>query len=146
MTASFRYHLLLLLLAGCAAHDVERPRPSFVILVSDDQRWDAIDFPAFRRLAAEGAHFRNAFVTTSICAISRASIVSGRLARHHRVPDFATALDVETFPALLKKAGYRTGCFGKWGIGGKLPVQDFDVWDAWSGQGQFFHGEVHNSE
>ncbi|HEX7900041.1 MAG TPA: sulfatase-like hydrolase/transferase [Planctomycetota bacterium] len=147
----------LVLLAACGGGadvvDNAPKKPSFVLMVADDQRWDTIGHPILKtpnldRLASEGVLFRNAFVTTSICAISRASIMSGRLARNHKVGDFATALpeDVATFPAILKKGGWRTGCFGKWGIGGKPPADVFDVWDAWGGQGAFFHGETHNSE
>src|SRR5262249_16619388 len=55
-----------------------------------------------------------------------------------------------SFPALLKKAGYRMGCFGKWGIGGPAPKELFDEWDAWGDQGTYFltrDGEtMHNSE
>ncbi len=144
---------LLLALGACAGApgEVERPpaKPSFVILVTDDQRADTIGHPTLRlpnidRLASEGVLFRNAFVTTSICAISRASLMSGRLARNHKVGDFKTPLPDDvletTYPALLKKAGWRTGCFGKWGIGGKPPAGVFDVWDAWGGQGDYFVG------
>jgi arylsulfatase A-like enzyme len=155
---------LLLALAACAAPPPTAPlrRPSIVLLLTDDQRADALGCaghpvlktPNIDRLAHEGVRFRNAFVTTSICAVSRASVLTGRLCRNHRVGDFATPLPPEvlaaSFPALLKGAGYRTGCFGKWGIGGRAPRELFDAWDAWGGQGDYFlswEGErVHNSE
>ena len=137
-------------------------KPNFVVLVTDDQRWDCLGSaghpllktPNLDRLADGGVTFSNAFVTTSICCISRASIMSGRLARNHKVPDFQTPLPPDvlatTFPVLLKKAGYRVGIFGKWGVGGPPPKEQFDVWDAWGAQGPVVHdvqGEkVHNSE
>lgn len=152
----------ILILAGCGGAagvvDEPPPRPSFVVFIADDHRADALSAaghailrtPHLDRLAAEGVLFRNAFVTTSICAISRASLLSGRLARHHKVGDFATALPPDalaaSFPAVLKKGGWRTGCFGKWGIGGPAPKDVFDVWDAWGDQGPYLHGDVHNSE
>jgi arylsulfatase A-like enzyme len=76
------------------------------------------------------------------------------LCRHHGVGDFNTPLAPNVlangFPALLKKAGYRTACFGKWGIGGPPPKELFDAWDAWGGQGEYFLNldgqRVHNSE
>lgn len=155
------YHLIVLLLLFPAAVHAD-VRPNFILFLTDDQRWDCLScagHPALRtphidRLAAEGVRFRNAFVTTSICCVSRASFFTGRIGRNHRVGDFQTPLppDVlaESFPALLKKAGYRTGCFGKWGIGGPPPKDLFDVWDAWGDQGAYFlsdRGErVHNSE
>jgi len=156
--------MLLATLQACAGAASREParRPSVILLLTDDQRWDCLGCaghpilrtPNIDRLAAEGVNFRNAFVTTSICAISRASIVSGRYCRTHKVGDFNTPLPpavlAESFPALLKRAGYRTGCFGKWGIGPPVPRDIFDVWDAWSGQGEYFltHGgeRVHNSE
>ncbi|HLJ10727.1 MAG TPA: sulfatase [Planctomycetaceae bacterium] len=140
----------------------EPSRPNFIVLLADDLRADCLGFsghplvktPHIDRLASEGVTFKNAFVTTAICCISRASFITGRYARHHHVADFDTALSPElltdTYPAVLHRAGYHTGCFGKWGLGGKSPEGVFDVWDAWGGQGEFFHvvdGErIHNSE
>jgi arylsulfatase A-like enzyme len=137
-------------------------RPNLILLLTDDQRADCLSCaghpflktPNIDRLAKEGVHFRNTFVTTSICCVSRASYFTGRLGRNHKVGDFNTPLPPDvlamSFPALLKKAGYRTACFGKWGIGGPQPKGIFDVWDAWGGQGEYFldlHGyKVHNSE
>ena len=77
------------------------PQPNVLVILTDDQRWDALGvvqrelgdqalFPWFQtphldRLAAEGARFANAFVTTSLCSPSRASLLSGRYARRHQV-------------------------------------------------------------
>src|SRR5262245_58880088 len=137
-------------------------RPNFILFLTDDQRWDCLGVaghpllktPNIDRLATEGVYFKNAFVTTSICCVSRASYFTGQLCRHHGVGDFNTPLPADvlasSFPALLKKAGYRTACFGKWGIGGPPPKDLFDAWDAWGGQGENFLDldgkRVHNSE
>jgi arylsulfatase A-like enzyme len=160
---SMRYLLTLpLLLISSPLFAAERP--NFVLFVTDDQRWDCLSCaghpllktPNIDAIAEHGTRFTNSFVTTSICCISRASIMTGRLARNHKVPDFDTALAPDvmgtTFPVLLRRAGYRVGIVGKWGIGGPPPKDQFDFWDAWGGQGEFFHkveGEkepVHNSE
>lgn len=149
-----------LLLAGTTRAGLNRP--NLLVLLCDDLRSDCLGCtghpvlktPHIDRLAAEGVRFKNTFVTTAICCVSRASFISGRYARHHKVADFNTALAPEllaaTFPAVLHRAGYHTGCFGKWGLGGEPPKGVFDVWDAWGGQGEFFHdveGEpIHNSE
>src|SRR5438128_1663479 len=91
-------------------------RPNLVLFLTDDQRWDCLGVaghpllktPNIDRLATEGVYFKNAFVTTSICCVSRASYFTGRLCRHHGVGDFNTPLSAEvlasSFPALLKKA------------------------------------------
>jgi len=103
--------------------------PNFVFILTDDQRFDSmgcagnrlIRTPNIDRLAASGARFRNHFVTTSICCVSRASIFTGQYERRHRIGDFSTPLTAvqwaETYPALLRAAGYRTGFIGKFGVG-----------------------------
>ncbi len=137
-------------------------KPNFILMVTDDQRADCLSCaghshlktPNIDRLATAGVKFDNAFVTTAICCVSRASIMTGLYARKHKVPDFGTPLPPEvlanSFPALLKKNGYRLGGFGKWGIGGEAPKNLFDEWDAWGGQGSFFHKvdgqQIHNTE
>lgn len=144
------------------SHSLAAERPNLVLLLTDDQRWDCLGCaghpflktPNIDRLASEGVQFRNAFVTTSICCVSRASYMTGRMCRHHGVGDFSTPLPpkvlAESLPATLKAAGYRIGIFGKWGIGGREPRELFDVWDAWGAQGEYLlrdgNETVHNSE
>jgi arylsulfatase A-like enzyme len=139
-------------------------KPNFLILISDDQRWDQVSYPGNQiipelktpnldKLAAQGAYFTNAFVTSPICAVSRASIMTGRYVSTHGMNHFNTPLaeDVisKTYPAVLKEAGYRTGIFGKWGIGMAGTEKIFDVIEAWYNQGKYFHetdsGIIHNS-
>ena len=80
-----------------------------------------IQTPQMDRLAYEGVLFENAFVTTSICYSSRASILTGQCTRRHQINDFKTSLSPEsfqnTYPMLLKKVGYHTGFIGKYGVG-----------------------------
>lgn len=126
------------------------PRPNLVFLLADDLRWDAVGFagrlpvatPNLDRLAREGTVFRRAYVTTSICAVSRASLFSGQYARRHGIHDFATAFSPEAwaggYPALLRNAGYRTGFIGKFGVGNVAPTNTFDYWDGFNGQGRYF--------
>ncbi len=139
-------------------------KPNFLILISDDQRWDQVSYPGNQiipelktpnldKLASQGAYFTNAFVTSPICAVSRASIMTGRYVSTHGMNHFNTPFKEEvianTYPALLKKVGYRTGVLGKWGIGLEGTEKIFDVVDAWYNQGVYFHdtdsGKVHNS-
>jgi len=126
-----------------------RERPNVIFLLTDDQRWDAlgaagnpvIQTPNLDRLAAQGVLFENAFVTTSICATSRASIITGQYARRHGVWDFQKTLSPsqlsESYLGVLRAAGYRLGFIGKWGIGSP-PVDLFDYNRAFGGQGQYF--------
>jgi arylsulfatase A-like enzyme len=119
-------------------------------LLADDMRWDALGCtgnrlgrtPNLDALAARGVVFRNHFVTTSICCVSRASIFSGQYARRHKINDFVTPFTPEafarTYPALLRAAGYRTGFIGKFGVGEKMPEKEFDYWKGFPGQGHYF--------
>ncbi|GIW92936.1 MAG: hypothetical protein KatS3mg110_0977 [Pirellulaceae bacterium] len=148
-------HVLVLAGLGVLWADVSpaAERPNFLVLVSDDQRWDTlgaagnavIQTPHLDRLAREGVYFENSFCTTSICAVSRASFFSGQYARRHGIWDFATPFSPEawkqTYPMLLKAHGYQIGFIGKWGVGNRLPREDFDYWDGFPGQGRYYERE-----
>src|ERR1051325_3375886 len=94
----------------------ERVRPNFVIIVTDDQNREELSktlMPkTYERIVQQGASFSHAFVTTSLCCPSRASIFTGLLARHHGVQHNSGRLrrtnfnHVPRFPEELKKAGY----------------------------------------
>jgi arylsulfatase A-like enzyme len=143
-------------LAGCGSALAQRGaarQPNIIFLVTDDHRADAmgcagntiIQTPNMDALAANGIRFTNAFVTTSICASSRASIFSGQWTRQHGIKDFRRNFLPETlartYPILLRDAGYRTGFIGKYGVGPnkELPVDRYDYWRGFAGQGKYEH-------
>nr|WP_294897618.1 sulfatase [uncultured Pedobacter sp.] len=115
-----------------------KPQPNIIFLLTDDQRWDAmgamgnsiIQTPNMDKLANAGVLFQNAYVTTSICCVSRASILTGQYESKHHINDFNTDLSAEalanSYPALLKNAGYNTGFIGKFGVGTHPPEKLFD--------------------
>jgi arylsulfatase A-like enzyme len=122
--------VLAVLASGSAASATDPPaRPNLVLVVADDMRWDAmgcagnrvIRTPHLDALAKDGVRFENAFVTTAICAASRASILTGLHERTHRYTFGTKPVTAEhvavSYPAVLRKAGYRTGFVGKFGIG-----------------------------
>ncbi len=125
-----------------------RPR-HVVFILADDHRYDAMSFmghplaktPNMDRLAAEGAHLRNALVTTSLCSPSRASILTGLYTFRHRVIDNNRPIPKGTlyFPQYLQKAGYATAFIGKWHMGseGDQPQPGFDHWVSFRGQGEY---------
>jgi arylsulfatase A-like enzyme len=128
----------------------ERKNPlNIIVLITDDQRWDtlgaagnsAIQTPSLDSLAERGVLFENAFVTTSICATSRASILTGQYARRHGIWDFAKGLTPEqlekSYLGQLKYAGYQVGFIGKWGVG-EPPKDFFDYDRSFPGQGQYW--------
>ena len=103
-----------------AARAQEELRPNVLVIVTDDQRWDAMDhMPATRRLfGREGTKFKKGFATTPFCCPSRASIMTGKYAHNHGIESgFETEKLEEVQEAsiqkALKEAGYRTALFGK---------------------------------
>lgn len=131
-----------------------KPR-NVIFILSDDHRYDFMGFtgkvpglqtPNMDRLAQEGAHFENAFVTTALCSPSRASILTGQYAHTHTVVDNAAPAPASLvyFPQYLQKAGYRTGFFGKWHMGGDSdePRPGFDQWVSFRGQGVYYNPKL----
>ena len=120
-----------------------------VFILVDDQRFDALSLlghpfletPNLDQLARDGLLFENAFVTTSLCSPSRASILTGLYAHRHAVLDNSTPLPAElpTFPKEMQKAGYRTAFVGNWHMGGQrdAPREGFDRWVFFPGQGRY---------
>ena len=152
------------LLIPTFAHAAEEERPNIIVLLTDDQRMDslscydadcAIQTPHIDRLADEGVRFENGFVTTPICAASRACIITGRYASSNRMHDFGTPIPEDVFqdsyPARLKEAGYFVGALGKYGVGvNEIVRKTFDVFEAQASQGPRFREyqgkEMHDAE
>jgi arylsulfatase A-like enzyme len=111
-------------------------RPNILVVLTDDQRFDAmgcagnqvIRTPNVDDLAREGVRFERAFVTTPICAASRASTLTGTFERTHTYtftkPPLARALADISYPVLLRRAGYRTGFVGKLGVALEKGVEE----------------------
>jgi N-acetylglucosamine-6-sulfatase len=100
-----------------------------------------LETPHLDRLARKGVHFENAFVTTSLCSPSRASILTGLYAHNHGVVDNYHPVDSSLvfFPQLLQEAGYETAFIGKWHMGDlDEPQRGFDHWVAFRGQGTYY--------
>ncbi len=127
--------LLIILIALFAASEAlfaaSKERPNIIFLMTDDQRWDNMgcygrpefNTPNIDRLAQQGIVFDKAFYAVSICMPSRVTMMTGRYNSNHRVgfvaPDnytLAQADFAESYPAMLKNAGYRTGFIGKVGF------------------------------
>ena len=110
-------------------------KPNIIVIIADDQRWDATSFmqsrmvnigrtarfpwlagttPNLDRLSHEGIHFDNAFTVFSTCSPSRATMLTGVYPHIHGVTNNSTAfpIDSTTYASLLKADGYATGYFG----------------------------------
>jgi len=124
-------------------------KPNIIFILTDDQRWDALGYagnniiqtPEMDRLAKQGYYFKNALVTTPICAASRASILTGLYERMHGFtfqtgPIGEVYMD-KAYPKLLKEAGYYTGFFGKYGVQYENTAALFDEFDSYDRNGRF---------
>ena len=104
------------------------PCPNIIFICTDDQRWDAlgcsgnsiIHTPNMDSLSENGVRFENAFVTSPICAASRASILTGLYERTHGfnfdTPTLSSVFTKMSYPVLLRQMGYHTGFIGKLGL------------------------------
>ncbi|MGH7710932.1 MAG: sulfatase-like hydrolase/transferase, partial [Gemmatimonadaceae bacterium] len=124
MTRRFALGIALLFAFAPALAAQASARPNILFLFADDHAAHAISAygsainktPNIDRLAREGMLFRLAFVTNSICAPSRATVLTGQFGHLNGVPTNTEALHPTTltFPKLLRANGYQTAVLGKW--------------------------------
>ena len=115
---------------------------NIVVLYADDWRHDTlgaaghpvVKTPHLDQLAKEGMRFTHNCVTTAICGVSRATLLTGQWMSRHGNPAFAmfTTPWAETYPGLLRRNGYHVGHIGKW-HNGTFPQDKFDFGRAYSG-------------
>ncbi|MCA9175388.1 MAG: arylsulfatase, partial [Planctomycetales bacterium] len=130
-------------------------RPNIIYVLADDLGYGDLSCygqqqlrtPQLDRMAQEGMRFERHYAGSTVCAPSRCVLMTGRHTGHATVrgngPAQLTERDI-CFPQLLQKAGYRTGCFGKWGIGNPPPLDDPNRhgFDEFYGYVNMFH--AHN--
>ncbi|MEL7585328.1 MAG: sulfatase [Prolixibacteraceae bacterium] len=149
-------------LAGKTEKPLELPRKAnagkprnVVFILSDDHRYDFMGFtgrvpwletPNMDRMAREGVYLKNAFVTTSLCSPSRASILTGMFSHEHTVVDNSAPVPegLIYFPEYLQQAGYQTAFFGKWHMGNDSdePRPGFNHWESFRGQGNYYKPQL----
>ncbi len=144
----FAAFLIFFGLSLATAPAIAKPQqPNIIFILVDDLRHDELGFmgsevptPAIDELAKKGVVLENAFVTTSLCSPSRASLLTGMAMRNHGVIDNNVPLSdaLTIFPERLKDAGYETAFIGKWHMGVKAdPRRGFDHWVSFAGQGSY---------
>ncbi|MCF7975865.1 MAG: family 78 glycoside hydrolase catalytic domain, partial [Phycisphaerae bacterium] len=124
-------------------------KPNIIFILTDDQRWDALGYagnpiiqtPEMDRLARQGTYFSHAMVSTPICSASRASILTGLYERTHRYtfqtgPIRGTYME-DSYPRLIKTAGYYTGFFGKFGVNYGQARSLFDEFESYDRNGSY---------
>ena len=150
----------LLLLASCAGspqqREVEATTPNILFIFTDDHASHAIgaygsrfpgdNTPHLDQLAAEGMRFSRCAVTNSICAPSRAVILTGKYSHLNGVLTNAERFDGAqvTFPKLLQEQGYQTALFGKWHL--KSEPTGFDHYERLIGQGPYYNPKMRFSD
>ncbi len=144
------------------------PKPNIIFILADDLGYGdlgsygqrIIQTPNIDRMVAEGLKFTDHYAGSTVCAPSRCSLMTGMHTGHARVrgnyPNgpfgFGAGLELRpedvTVAELLKEAGYKTGLFGKWGLGmdkttGRPDLQGFDEWFGYLNQGHahFYYPE-----
>ncbi|WP_434035580.1 sulfatase family protein [Formosa sp. 4Alg 33] len=157
---------LCLGIVGCKSKEEQQPevkkeiktlpkeRPNIIFMMSDDHAYQAISAysdhliqtPNIDRIADEGILFTNASVTNSICAPSRATILTGKHTHIHGKVDNVFPFDESqmTFPQLLQKAGYQTAMFGKLHFGNN--PKGIDEFKILPGQGQYYNPDFNTND
>lgn len=144
-------------LVGCSR--TPATKPNILFMMSDDHAANAVSCYGSRlaeiaptqnidRIASEGVRLNNCFATNSLCAPSRASILTGQYSHVHQVYGLQ-AIDpsLQTFPQLLQQSGYQTAIFGKWHL--HTDPVGFDDWAIFpmstksaDGQGRYYDPEI----
>lgn len=122
--------------------------PNIIFILTDDHHKDALGYagnpiiqtPAMDHLAHHGVYFQNAFVTSPICAASRASILTGLYERTHGYTFGQGFLKTPymdiSYPVILRQNGYYTGFFGKFGVEYPHATSLFDEADIYDRDNQ----------
>ena len=130
-------------------------RPNIIFIMTDDHSYQTlsayddrfIQTPNLDRIAKEGVLFMNSFVANSICAPSRATILTGKYSHKNGQLDNRTRFDSSqvTFPKLLRDSGYETAIVGKWHL--RSEPTGFDHWEVLIGQGDYYNSDfIKNGE
>lgn len=140
---------LILTFTACTVKEKPASRPNIVFIMADDHAYQAISAysdllirtPQIDRIAREGMLFTNACVTNSLCAPSRATILTGKHCHlqgkiDNRFPFDTTQI---TFPQLFQAAGYQTAMFGKLHFGNN--PKGIDEFKILPGQGNYYNPE-----
>ncbi|HSH20343.1 MAG TPA: sulfatase-like hydrolase/transferase, partial [Draconibacterium sp.] len=122
-------------------------RTNIIYIMCDDHGYQAMSCyngklnqtPNIDRIANEGVMFTHSFVTNSICAPSRAVMLTGKFSHINGHRDNTQVFDGSqvTFPKLLQQAGYQTAMIGKWHL--ESDPTGFDYWNILPGQGDYYN-------
>lgn len=149
--------LLFLVVFGCSFNKQKsnsslEELPNILFIMSDDHAYQAIsaysnkliETPNIDQIANDGIIYNKAFVTNSICAPSRAVILSGKFSHLNGVKGNGEVFDgaQQTLPKILQAIGYQTAIVGKWHL--KSHPTGFDYSNVLPGQGDYYNPDFIN--
>lgn len=142
---------------SCATQFLSRKntrKPNILFIFSDDHAVQAISTygskinqtPNIDRIAREGIALDRCFCCNSICAPSRAAVLTGKHSHANGLMTNMNRFDGNqaTFPKYLQKAGYQTALIGKWHL--KTDPTGFDHWQILPGQGHYYNPDFINAQ
>ena len=142
---------------GCSIAPLVKPssqKPNIVFIFTDDHAVQSIsaygskinDTPNIDRIAQQGVTFERCFCGNSICAPSRAAVLTGKHSHINGVMTNGTIFDGNqpTLPKYLKQAGYQTALIGKWHL--RSDPTGFDHWQILPGQGSYYNPDFITSK
>lgn len=130
-------------------------KPNIVFIIVDSHRGDALGAtghpfvitPNLDKLTQLGVMYNEAYVTTAICSVSRASLLSGQHRARHGINDFTTNFThqalLQTFPMLLRANGYTTASIGAYSVGNTPPS---DYYDHFESSIPWMENGIHNTD
>ena len=160
-------NFILILMIGCAFSCLmfngcadSESRPNIILIMADDLGYGHlgcygqkyIQTPNIDRLAAEGMRFTQAYAGCSVCAPSRNTLMTGEHSGHISVRGNGGGVSLQasdiTIAQVLNQAGYRTGLFGKWGLGesGTVGIPNKKGFDQFFGYLHQLHAQFYYPE
>ncbi|MED5259679.1 MAG: sulfatase [Verrucomicrobiota bacterium] len=143
----------LCILLVCHKQSIADQKPNIVFIFSDDHAPHAIGAyngwlksvnptPRIDELAKQGMLFEKSFCTNSICGPSRAVIMTGKHSHKNGFMNNGNTFNwnQQTFPKILRKAGYTTALYGKSHLKGN--PKGFDDWKVLPGQGDYYNPDL----
>jgi arylsulfatase A-like enzyme len=136
-------------LSCSSKNSTQSNRPNIIFIMTDDHSYQTlsayddrfIETPNMDRIADDGLKFVNSFVGNSICAPSRATLLTGKHSHKNGQIDNRTTFDgsQRTFPKYLQQAGYQTALIGKWHL--RSTPTGYDHYDRLIGQGDYYNSD-----